>query len=163
MAELYDEGVLHSILGVKPLPTIVKHVQTDEKIRHKPNSSSKRQAVEDTWEQNRDYDEYSQSRHHHRVADEDGGRYDIGRQSPRKRRRTGRARDHNDHPVVFVDDDDEEERRMYADDPEGGEYDSDEGDFDRYPSYSEKSRNDRRTRSYWLSKGIGPGSVDDDD
>lgn len=168
MQELYDQRVLHSILGVKPLPTVVKHVQTDEEICHKPNSpSSKRQAsriVEDAWEERRQsldytYDESpSRFRQHHRVADEEGGRYGIVRHPPKKRRKTGRTVD--DHLVIFVDDDDEEDRHGY-DNPEEGEYQSDEGDVDKYTSYYEKRRNERR-RSYWLSKGIGPESVDDD-
>jgi non-canonical poly(A) RNA polymerase PAPD5/7 len=168
--ELYDQRVLHSILGVKPLPTVVKHIQTDEEDCYKPNSpSSRRQAskiVEDAWEETRNsrdyaYDESYRPRQHHRVTDEDGGRYDIGRHPPKKRRKTGRAID--DHPVIFVDDDDDDGRRGYDYDAEEGDYeDCHEGDVDRYPSYSEKSRDDRR-RSYWLSKGIGPGSVFDDD
>ena len=163
MQELYDQRVLHSIVGVKPLPTVVKHVESDDKTSQSP--SSKRQAVEDAWEEmrrDREYahDESSSSRQHHRVANdsEEGGRYDIGRQPPKKRQKTGRAIDN--HPVIFVDDDDEEERHKYHDD------DSEDGEYDHrhesdYKSYPENPRNDRR-RSYWLSKGIGPGSVDED-
>ena len=172
MQELYDQRVLHSIVGVKPLPTVVKHVdESDEKTSHSP--SSKRQAVEDAWEERRRnrehaHDESSSSRQHHRVANdsEEGGRYDIGRQPPKKRRKTGREIDN--HSVIFVDDDDEEDHHGYRhryrhdDDPEDGEYDErHESDFDYHKSYPENPRNDRR-RSYWLSKGIGPGSVDDE-
>jgi non-canonical poly(A) RNA polymerase PAPD5/7 len=164
--ELYDQRVLHSIVGVEPLPTVVKHVESEP--RQSP--SSKRQAVEDAWDEKRRnrehaYDESSSSRQHHRVAndgEEGGGRYDIGRHRPKKRRKTGRAMDN--HPVIFVDD--EEERHRYHDDDdyysEDHEYDHRrESDFENYKSYPENPRNDRR-RSYWLSKGIGPGNVDDE-
>lgn len=165
--ELYDQKVLHSIVGVKPLPTVVKHVESNEKTSQSP--SSKRQVVEDAWEEmrrNREYayDESSSSRQHHRVAndDEEGGRYDIERHPPKKRRKTGR--DH--HPVIFVDDDDDEERHGYHDDcySKDDEYDDRrrESRFDNYTSHPENPRNDRR-RSYWLSKGIGPGSLDEED
>ena len=166
MQELYDQRVLHSIVGVKPLPTVVKHVESDKKTSQSP--SSKRQAVDDAWEEKRRnreyaYDESSNSRQHHRVANdgEEGGRYDIGRHPPKKRRKTGRAIDN--HPVIFVDDDDDE-RHGYDDDDysEDREYDDRRGSgFDKYKSYPENPRNDRR-RSYWLSKGIGPGSLDED-
>ena len=167
MQELYDQRILHSIVGVKPLPTVVKHVESDEKTSQSP--SSKRQAVEDAWEENRRNREYaydessSSSRQHHRVANdgEEGGRYDIGRQPPKKRRRTGRAIDN--HPVIFIDDDDEEVRHGFRDDDsEDGEYDDrHESDFNYHKSYRDNSRDDRG-RSYWLSKGIGPGSVNED-
>ena len=167
MQEVYDQRILHSILGVNPLPTTVIHVQTDE--NHSP--SSKRQAskvVENAWEETRQsrdyaYDESSRSRQHHRETDdrEEGGRYDIGRHPPKKRRKTGRTID--DHAVFIVDDDDEEEHRRYDDDDdleeEEGEY---YGSRAKRSSYSEKPRDNRR-RSYWLSKGIGPRSVDDAD
>ena len=180
MQELYDQRILHSILGVQPLPTVVKHIESDNKIIRSP--SSKRQAVDDAWEEFRRNREYaydespSSSRQHHRVANDidEGGRYDIGRQPSKKRRKTGREID--DHPVIFVDDDDEEERHGYRD------YDDDDYDYystaedanlkyddrrhesdydDRKSSYPENSRNDRR-RSYWLSKGVGPGRLDED-
>ena len=169
MQEIYDQRVLHSILGVQALPAVVKHVQTDEKNGYKPSSpSSKRKVVEDAWEetrQSRDY-AYEESSRPRRVADEEDGRYHIGRYPPppKKRRKTGR-RKIDDHPVIFVDDDDEVEERSrgYDNGAGGGEYESYEGDgVDRYPSYYEKPRNDK-ARSYWLSKGIGPRSVYDDD
>ena len=170
LQELYDQRVLHSIVGVNPLPTVIKHVGSDKKTSESPSST--RQAVEDAWEEmrrNREhaYHESSSSRQHHRAANDadEGGRYDIGRQPPKKRRKTGRAIDN--HPVIFVDDDDEEERHGYHDDDddsaEDGEYGNrHEIDFDNHKPYSENARNDRR-RSYWLSKGIGPGSLDEDD
>lgn len=179
MQELYDQRILHSILGVQPLPTIVKHIDTDNKTIRSP--SSKRQAVDDAWEEFRRNREYaydespSSSRQHHRVASDidEGGRYDIGRQPSKKRRKTGREID--DHPVIFVDDEDEEERHGYRDYDDDYDYystaedanlkDDDrrhESDYDnRKSSYPENSRNDRR-RSYWLSKGVGPGSLDED-
>lgn len=157
MQEIYDQRVLHSILGVKPLPTVVKHAQTDEKI-YRPISSKQQasQVVEDAWEetkQSRDYEESCHPRQHYRVGDdrEEGGRYDIGRPS-KKRRRSGRTKD--DNAVIFVDDDDDDGAGT-----EEGEYDSHEDDIDEYRPYSEKPRNDKR-RSYWLSKGIGPSDAD---
>lgn len=169
MQELYDQRVLHTIVGVKPLPTVVKHVEQPDEKTSQSSPSSKRQAVEDAWEEMRrnleyGYDESSSShRQHHRVANdgEEGGRYDIGRHSPKKRRKTGRGID--DHTVIFVDDDDDEERHGYH---HGDDYYSeDDCEYDdrhesRYDNYDSR-RNDRR-RSYWLSKGIGPGSLDEE-
>ena len=183
MQELYDQRVLHTIVGVKPLPTVVKHVEVESDRKKTIQSpSSKRQAVDDAWEEmrrNREYpyDESSsssrQQHHHHRVAANDvdeGGRYDIGRPPAKKRRKTGRAIDN--HPVVFVDDDDEEEeeRHGYYDDEEyyySADDDDDrrrESNFDNHNSYPENPRNDRRRSYHWLSKGIqvGPGSVDEE-
>ena len=164
--ELYDQRVLHSIVGVKPLPSIVKHIEYNKKTSQSP--SSKRQAVEDAWEERRRnreyaYDESAGSQQRHRVANdsEEGGRYDIERHLTKKRRKTSREIDK--HPVIFVDDDEEEEHRGYH----GNDYSEDDEYDDRHErgfnkSYPEIPRNDRR-RSYWLSKGIGPGSLDEDD
>ncbi|KAH6902452.1 hypothetical protein BKA70DRAFT_1306935 [Coprinopsis sp. MPI-PUGE-AT-0042] len=95
--------------------------------------------------------------------DDAGGRYAIG-QPPRKRVRTGNAA--QDNHTVFVTDDDEEDGRN-----SGSEEDEDESRYrhrrdpgrekerlSRDPSreQEEQERNDKR-RSYWLSKGIGPG------
>jgi len=154
-------------VGVRPLPRIVKSSdeisfrKPDQKERSLSKSKASR-AVESVWDtedvsHDVDYEEYSSRSHRHRpAADEERGRYDIGQQPSKKRRKTGRESDA--HTVVFVDDDDDdgndEERR--ADEDEEGAYMS-ASDDERRPSLSRRSsaRSDHR-RSYWLSKGIGP-------
>ncbi|KIM48612.1 hypothetical protein M413DRAFT_82359 [Hebeloma cylindrosporum] len=165
--ELYDRRTLHKIVGARPLPVVVK--SSDEISFRKPaereSSSSKSKAsraVESVWDtedasHDFDHEEYYSRRHRHRpAADEERGRYDIGQQPSKKRRKTGRESDA--HTVVFVDDDDDEEERR-ADEMEDGEYMSldSESDDDRRPKLSRRSsaKSDHR-RSYWLSKGIGP-------
>ena len=88
--ELYDQRVLHSIVGVNPLPTVVKHAESDKKTNQSP--SSKRQAVDDAWEEmrrNREYahDESSSSRQHRRAANDgdEGGRYETHPKNDKKR------------------------------------------------------------------------------
>ena len=148
--ELYDQRVLHSILGINPLPAIVKHDQSDDKICQSP--SSKRQAskvVEDAWEEmrrTRDYTYERSRQQHHRISDdyEEDGRYDIERHPPKKRRKTGRGiDDHHHNHVVFVDDD---ERRwrwsvvgmmmilMMSDDDDN---DLEDSEYSSHPSYED--------------------------
>lgn len=167
--ELYDRGTLHNIVGVKPLPVIVK--SSDEisfrrsHQKEPPLSKSKAsRAVESVWDtedadHDYDHEELSSRGHRHRpAADEERGRYDIGLQPSKKRRKTGRESDA--HTVVFVDDDDDEnDEEQRANEEEEREYMSFEsdGDDERRPSLSRRSsaKSDHR-RSYWLSKGIGP-------
>lgn len=97
-------------------------------------------------------DEY---RHRHRqepkIEDDEGGRYEIGRSlPPRKRRRMGRQEDK--HTVFIPDDDDDghntsEEELHYVSDT------SRANRRERYNPVNEKRR------SYWLSKGIGLGGL----
>lgn len=165
--ELYDRRTLHNIVGVRPLPAIVKEISFRKLHQKEPSVSKSKasRAVESIWDTEDlsydfDHEEFSSSGHRHRrAADEERGRYDIGLQPSRKKRKTGRESDA--HKVVFVDDDDydenDEERR--ADDEEEEEYMSleSESDDERRPSLSRRSsaKSDHR-RSYWLSKGIGP-------
>ena len=157
MQELYDRRTLHNIVGVKPLPVIVK--SSDEIGSRKPESSRSKskasRAVESIWDTEDtshalDHEEYySRGRRHRPAADEERGRYDIGQPS-KKRRKMGRESDA--HTVVFVDDDDEERR---TDEDEERGYMSFEDE--RRPALSRRSsEKSGRRRSYWLSKGTGP-------
>ncbi|KAJ3514208.1 hypothetical protein NLJ89_g2503 [Agrocybe chaxingu] len=157
--ELYDRRTLHNILGVKPTPAIVDDYSS-KRDDHKEESSSRpraSRAVDSAWEDPREDD---QSDHReHSPEDHDGeGRYAIGRQPPKKRRKMGRASDA--HTVVFIDDSEDDEGEV-----EEGEYMSDDADAAGRPSQSRrpgKSPNDDERRSYWLSKGNGAFESDTD-
>lgn len=84
---------------------------------------------------------------------EESGKYDIGKQPPRKRRRKDKEVDKH---TVFIDID------SGSDTDEVRVYDVDE-DEDVKKGGKPLSDVDRK-RNYWLSKGIGPGGdVSDDD
>lgn len=94
-------------------------------------------------------------------AQEEESRYAIDkRQPPRKRRRTGTAQDAH---TYFTTDDEEEEGIIRDDHIELNIVDG--GTRER--SVSPKGRSPRakysvRNRSYWLSKGIGEGSSEEE-
>ena len=165
--ELHDRRTLHNIVGVRPVPTVVKSSEREPDRKESSSSKSRSsRAVESAWDiedvsHDSDHEEYSsRSRRHRPSADEEGGRYDIGRQPPKKRRKTGRGGDA--HTVVFIDDDDDDDDQRRADEAEEDEYMSSESGDERRPSLSRRSsaKADHK-RSYWLSKGIGRGSFDE--
>ncbi|KAF8163696.1 hypothetical protein B0H34DRAFT_652140 [Crassisporium funariophilum] len=169
--EIYDRRTLHDIVGVKPLRTVIKEVDQIDGNPHagKFSPSSKRKAsqlVEANWKedersQDQGYnEELSENRGLRQPADDEGGRYDIERQPPKKRRKTGQKADK--HTVFIVDDDDDDDEQLVYDLEEEGEYLSDESDERPSRSRSGKPKNDSR-RSYWLSKaenGIGGTGYD---
>jgi len=163
--ELYDKRVLHNILGIPPLPILVHDTGDRDRKRdgHKEAESSKlkaSRAVQESWEdadksqEHDDFDEYYRRRH----VDDDSGRYDIGRQPPKKRQRTGADRDK--HTVYVIDDDEEDMEISISDD--GIEEIERPGDFPEPPPRSDNAKRDNR-RSYWLSKGVGIEGVVPDD
>lgn len=155
MQEVYDRRILHNLLGLKPQPSIVNGSRKDAQVG--PTSSSAqgaRKVVQSAWqvaepdvdlEHNR---HQAQRRPRDSGSDEEEGRYNIGRQPPKKRRKTGRVE--GAHTVFTTDDEDDERhsttaRTVDSLEEEEGEYASDG---------SSDGVRDRR-RSYWLSKGRG--------
>lgn len=167
--ELYDKQVLHRVVGIKPLPTVVTANGYTDSRHHTQNTSSSsksnasRGAVNSAWD-GRDADHDSDHEdgyrdRHHIPADDEGGRYAIGRQPPKKRRKTGRSED--SHAVYFVDDEEDTDGAR-REDFEAGEYMSDESEVEERPSRSGVPKNDNK-RSYWLSKATGiEGGLEDD-
>ncbi|KAF9478502.1 hypothetical protein BDN70DRAFT_906733 [Pholiota conissans] len=162
--ELYDKQVLHRVTGVKPLPTVVT---ANGGQKAAPSSSSARASheVKSAWndrdvDRDSDYEDGYRSRHH-QLADDEGGRYDIGRQPPKKRRKTGRSEDA--HAVYFEDDEEDTDGARRED----AEYMSDESE-DEERSIRDGvprdgvPRNDNK-RSYWLSKRSGIDADPEDD
>lgn len=147
--ELYDRQIIHRIAGVAPLcrsppPPEPSASHIVAKAKHDEPDSDR----ED------DYRGHGQP-----PADDEGGRYAIERQPPRKRRRTERSE--AEHSVYFVDDDDDTEGAR-QDEIEDGEYLSDASVEERRSMRTDSSKNEK-TRSYWLSKGLGmEGAMDDD-
>lgn len=163
--ELYDKQVMHRLAGVKPLPVVVDDANVRKSEQKVSSASSKQKAshaVEKEWngkgaDRDSDNEDNYRDRRHRQPADDEGGRYAIERQPPKKRRKTGRSTD--SHAVYFVgDDEDDTEGAINLDDEE---YMSDESAEER-PSRPDSSKNDNK-RSYWLSKGIGmEASVEDE-
>ncbi|CAA7271029.1 unnamed protein product [Cyclocybe aegerita] len=157
--ELYDRRTLHNTLGVKPKPAVVDD-HSSRRGDHEEESSSRSKAsraVDSAWEDARE-DVQSEHREHSLDDYDEEGRYAIGRQPPKKRRKTGRASDA--HTVVFIDDFEEDE-------VEEGEYMSDKLDADAVgrpsqPRAAGKSPKNDERRSYWLSKGNGTFESDTD-
>lgn len=97
----------------------------------------------------------------HESEDDEESRYDV--QPPKKRRKVHTAQD--EYTVFTTDDEQEEEGELIVTHVvDNGE------DLEDYES-DPREENDSGTgtvqpdtrRSYWLSKGIGIGTVDDDD
>ncbi|TFK22958.1 hypothetical protein FA15DRAFT_670964 [Coprinopsis marcescibilis] len=189
--ELYNRRTLHDILRVKPAPTIDHNANSNgasssskKKSKNKnssPPPSSKELRIKGVGSKQHDgvidltsYDsdtnkEEPGSRQRNRRPygdegddEEASGRYDIV-QPPRKRQRTGKPKD-DYHTAIFVTDDDEDEE----DDGLviGGldvEEDEQESRYNRKPVVRDAVQLEKadRTRSYWLSKGIGPGLGED--
>ncbi|KAK1222953.1 hypothetical protein PQX77_014189 [Marasmius sp. AFHP31] len=177
--EVYDQRVLHKMLGVDPRPVVVTmtmdgdgggQVQgtTGGSRNRKRNGSSegRRTVAKEVWSvsSGEDSDDgndvvYLGSKRKDQEdgelqedEEEDGGRYDIGaaKPPPAKRQKTGK-----EVPVYFVDD---------GDSDGGSEEDEDEDDsvvLDEEAEYDleerEKPADKDKRRSYWLSKGIGIG------
>ncbi|KAK1233190.1 hypothetical protein PQX77_003666 [Marasmius sp. AFHP31] len=176
--EVYDQRVLHKMLGVDPRPVVVTMTMdgdgdhqaqgtTGGRNRKRNGSSEGRRTVaKEVWsvssgEDSDDGDDvvYLGSKRKDQEdgelqedgeEDEDGGRYDIGaaKPPPAKRQKTGK-----EVSVYFVDDGDsdggsEEEEEDSVVLDEEAEYDLEE---------LEKPADKDKRRSYWLSKGIGIG------
>lgn len=154
MQELYDKRVLHRILGVEPRNSIVHHAEVR---RRTPTSPRHSRVVESAWTNKQLKDETDYEDDHHRrnpnSYDQEGGRYDIGRSSSKKRRRAQRS---DDHPVYFVADGDSRGDLSEGEvegDEEAGEVHEDDGRGSR-----ENGGISRHTRrKFWLGKAIEIG------
>jgi len=158
--ELHDKRTLHRILGVEPRNTGVHHAEVREHqpSGHKPGTSSQdTRGVESAWTKGRLQDESDYDDDHHRrhlnSHDQDGGRYDIGRHSSKKRRRVQRS-DHDG--VYFVADADS------RGDLSEGELEEIEDDGEVHEKHGRVSRQTDRhkRRDFWLGKAIKAGLVD---
>ncbi|KAG7092965.1 hypothetical protein E1B28_009266 [Marasmius oreades] len=170
--EVYDQRTLHKALGVNPRPVVVttttSTTRNGDEINGEANlvGQSARAVATKVWSVSSDSDDddivyLGSSKGTAKEEDEEGGRYDIGRRSsqpPKKRKKLG-----NSHSrMVFVIDEDAD-----ADDGESVNLDSDaeydlqfdpaEGDIPGSKPPSSQTQTNGDKRSYWLSKGIGPG------
>ena len=151
---------MHDLLGVEPKITLAPSTMNGHTSRAETEES------ETDIEMESELEEGEHSRRHRRDEsdEEEGGRYDIGmrKQPPAKRRRMGTVAD--THTVFTTDDEEEGEEREpivvnfadCGDDLE--EYESD----GRADAVSDGNIKRDEKRSYWLSKGIGIGTVQDD-
>ena len=148
---------MHDILGVKTKHSEVNGIQNSQTRESGPTTSySDPKVVKPVWNGRDDLSDEDDYYRRHDMQEEERGRYDIGRQPPKKRRKTGRTEDA--HTVYLIDDEDESRSERYEN--EDGEYYSDEGSpDDRRTSRSGPSPKTDNRRSYWLSKGIGTGST----
>ena len=159
VGEVYDKGVLHHILGIKPKAKVVTkelygELHQNKRLKSLPTRSENKYSP---WKDmggdtsmTHDMCDLSHSNDH---DPEESGRYDIRKQLPKKRRRKGREEDK--HTVFIVDDEDgngSDPRSM--DVAEAKEY----AINDELRLGQSKSSADTHTkRSYWLSKAQGLG------
>lgn len=164
------------MLGVEPRKIAVPPHITDSRrtISFQPESSRNdhtkskvsAQVVEEIFEEvdmeiGSDIEELEKPEKRDHVAEEEG-RYSISvrREPPSKRRRMGTAQDTH---TVFTTDDEEEEEGLIIQSTI-----TDEGEsLDEYETSGLEDAQDSKAaqqdrRSYWLSKGIGTGRIDDD-
>ncbi|KAK0239497.1 hypothetical protein EDD85DRAFT_766214 [Armillaria nabsnona] len=177
--EVYDSGDLHRMVGQKPLPQVFDG-------RSNRVSGSSKNMHEMGMDLGTDSEQEKESKKRRREEDDesDGGRYNIGKEPPKKRRRKGTSADFRG---LFTTDEDSvaegekagpsKKRRRNVDvggiftadedslSEEEGEYASDSSnrpaDKESIRQADIEERN--RKQSYWLSKGIGPGDVEDGD
>lgn len=177
--EIYDDKVLHRLLGVEPRKTVeVIESHRTVKVHSEPNGSVKvtstsTRIVEEIFEKdmqmNSDMEEDSAplrvNGSRAEQSDEEGGRYGIAsREQPQsKRQKTGKEQDM--HNVYTTDDDEDEDLRLTVNTVsdgqtsiEDGEYAS--GDSKEVPESNSAQRD--KKRAYWLAKGVGPGSMNGD-
>lgn len=154
--------MLHNLLGVQAKPVVMNGSLPERNGVAKASSKSTSEAansVKSAWAEADNEDANSHKRRHDAAEEEEEeeGRYRIGRQQPpSKRQRTGSGKDAH---ITFMTD----EETLSEDEKEDLHYGSDieiiEGPSMRPPSSRDSGKADKR-RSYWLSKGIGIGSVE---
>jgi non-canonical poly(A) RNA polymerase PAPD5/7 len=172
--EVYDKGVLHRLVGVKPAagpspqPSSAKYPETagvaavweaaddSESLPSESDSTATRQKRPRKRKHSR-----QEATNDRDAADEDESRYAIVRDGagpPAKRRRTGQAADAH---TVFTTDEDEE--YALADDTGDTSGSAEEGEVDEKAARTGGAgeRSSRERRSYWLSKGVGPPADSD--
>lgn len=173
--EVYDDRIFHDLLGVEPKHNLAPPESKREKNGH--SSHTVTEAYETDMELDSDIEEgeerlgnrkrrieESDELEEAEEAEEEEGRYDMGsrRQPPVKRRRVGTV---EDELTVFTtdDDDDGEEENLVVAHIADSEEDHEEYESDGQPGATSNGNAKRdEKRSYWLSKGIGIGMVDDD-
>ena len=164
------------MLGVEPRKIAVpSHIADSRRtISFQPESSRdghakselSAQVVDDIFEEadmemDSDIEELEKPERRDHV-EEEGGRYGISvrrGQPPSKRRRMGTAQDTH---TVFTTDDEEEEGLIVSTITDEGESLDEYEANDLEDARDSKAAQQDRRRSYWLSKGIGTGPIDDD-
>ncbi|PBK78829.1 hypothetical protein ARMSODRAFT_902418 [Armillaria solidipes] len=183
--EVYDSGDLHRMVGQKPLPQVFDGRTNGVKN----DSDSSKNMHEKDMDLGTDSEQEKESKKRRREEDDesDGGRYSIGKEPPKKRRRKGTSADFRG---LFTTDEDsvaegekagpsKKSKRNGTQVDAGGIFTADEdslseeegeyaSDSSNRPADKELIRKadleDRnRKQDYWLSKGIGPGDVEDSD
>lgn len=153
IGEVYNKGVLHNILGVKPKAQVVKGLD-GESYRDK-HSKSPPLGLKNKYSPWRDLSGGDASLTHgindlsHRNDHdpEESTKYDIGKQPPKKRRRMSRE---DKHTVFIVDDED------------GSGSNSSSTDAAEAKEYGKSMVDIDAKRSYWLSKAQGLGEDQND-
>jgi len=153
VGEVYNKGVLHNILGVKPKAQVVVKELDGESYRDK-HSRSPSLGLKNKYSPRKDSggndasltQDISDLTHRNNHDPEESAKYDIGKQPPKKRRRMGREEDKH---TVFIVDDEDGSRSDSADVAEAKEYGRSMADTDA-------------KRSYWLSKARGLGEDQND-
>lgn len=159
MQELYDKRVLHRIMGVEPRDSMIEARERQPSGYQLGTSHQTSRLMESAWTNGQlndetDYEDDHQRRHHSSTVDQDGGRYDIGRHT-KKRRKTQRP---DDHPVYFVADGDS---RGDLSEGEVEEYGDADGDVHEDRGSRDANGISRHTRrKFWLGKAIEIGLAD---
>lgn len=191
MQEVYDNRTLHRLLGVEPRkrisdPKFASQSESRRSINFQAESSTasngrskvssySAQAVEEVFEEadmelSSDSEKHtppsSRAKEKRREPSEEEGRYGIGSrdQRPKKRRKVGTRADA--HTVFMTDEEDDEDgviAHTITDEESDLEHDEYASDGGVEGEQGTKTAEQDRRRSYWLSKGVGPGAVDDDD
>lgn len=157
MQEVYDSQVLHRMLGVEPrVPVTLDVKQKGSKPPKKSTSRAYEESVKLAWNDKEAGRDSGEEEKVEDVEEEEESRYGIADQPPRKRKRTGKGTDLH---TVYVSDDEDEEGELSLNvkfndgvSEEEREYDVGGSGDDEPKSNSSKRE---KTRSYWLSKGIG--------
>ncbi|KAK0196515.1 hypothetical protein F5146DRAFT_1129297 [Armillaria mellea] len=180
--EVYDSGDLHRIVGQKPLPQVFDGRSNGVK----DGSDSSKKMHEMDMNLGTDSEQEKENKKRRREADDesDGGRYNIGNEPPKKRRRMGASANFRgpfttDEDSVAEGENEGPSKKPRRNGTQDGIFTADEdslsgeeaeyaSDSSNHPTDKESIRKadieDRnRKQMYWLSKGIGPGDVEDSD
>lgn len=178
MQEVYDRKTLHQLLGVKPKEITFAAANEREAHRQlntkKPSFASKSRAsrsVQAAWEA-ADTEQLSDDAGKEQGdAEDDAGRYAIGKHPPSRKRKRGGNRP--EVYAVFTSDEDDEEpgelREGVEDNSSAGSLEAEDAEYtlatselpqkdSKQPSTGQVGRN----RSYWLSKAVALGQGRDD-
>ncbi|KXN91438.1 Poly(A) RNA polymerase cid14 [Leucoagaricus sp. SymC.cos] len=164
--EVYDKRVLHNIMGVKPRAQVIIQEQPVEPERDSQNQQKRPRSPHSPpakekyslWRVMEGSDtsvshEIRGTSHRNDHDPEESGKYDIGKQPPRKRRR--KDREENKHTVFIADDEDgtdDSASNVSTDEAEAREY-AVNGEVK--PGKPLSNADTEKKRNYWLSKGVG--------